>query len=186
MKQSSRSDAETYVWLQSGTWSNDFVLQHEGREIGTLKATSWSRQEYEGSTGEGTWVFRQEGFWNRVIVCEDAATRQRLGTFRPKWSSSEGELELWDGRKFNWATSGFLDPVSTLTDQRGAVILELKQGNSLQRRKLSDLFRVGATIFLAASRLDRRTSSLLCLMAWHLSLCSRDETTAAVTVATIS
>jgi hypothetical protein len=186
MKQSSRSDAETYVWLQRGMWNYDFALQHEGREIGTLKATSWSRQEYEGSTAEGTWVFRQEGFWKRVIVCEDASTRQRLGTFRPKWSASEGELELWDGRKFKWTTSGFLDPVSTLADQRGTVMLELHQGNSLQNSKLSRFFKVGATISLASSGLDRRTSSLLCLVAWHLSLCSRDETIAAVTVATTS
>ena len=76
----------TYLWLQRNAWRYDFVLQHRGQDIGTLKATSWSRQEFEGSTREGEWFLRQEGFWRREIVCEEAPARQRVASFKPNWS----------------------------------------------------------------------------------------------------
>jgi hypothetical protein len=180
------SGASTYLWLQGNAWRYDFVLHHQGQDIGTLKATSWAHQEFEGSTKEGVWFFRQEGFWRREIVCEEAPARQRVASFKPNWSISEGKIELADGRTFHWSTTGFLHPVSQIVDYKGRKVLDIKEGNSLKLKGLKDLFRSGATIVRGESPCDTKTFSLLCVFTWYLLLCRRDETSSAATVAAIS
>lgn len=186
MESAPGNDTSAYLWLQRSAWRYDFTLRHAGLDIGSLKATSWSRQEFEGATKEGVWFFRQAGFWRREILCEEAPARQRVASFKPDWSMSEGKIELADGRAFDWSTAGFLHPVSQIRDYKGRKVLEATEGNNLTSKGLKGLFRSEATIVRGDSPCDMRTFSLLCLFTWYLLLCQREETSCAASVATIS
>jgi len=174
-----RRESASYIWLQKGGWTREFILQREGREMGTLKATSWTENVFEGMTDQGRWRFRQEGFWKRVVVCEDASTGRRVATFKPRHSVSDGELEVAGGQVYHWSTSGFLKPRSFLRDNKANIVLEINEGNPRSRKRLCDLFKTEGRISVERPLQDARTTSLLCLLAIYLLVCAHDETSAA-------
>lgn len=183
MKPTIRNDNSTYRWLQQDSWRYDYALHLNDRKIGSLKATSWTHQEYEGSIDDSRWIFRQEGFWRREVLCEEGSTRARILTFKPNWSVSEGKIEFVDGRTFEWSTSGFLRQVSSVLDYKGRKILEINEDNDLKPKGLKGWMRVGGSIETTDVSMDRKSLLILCFLALYLVLCRRDETSSAAAVA---
>jgi hypothetical protein len=185
MEPTIRKDASTYLWIQKDSWRYDFALHRNNREIGSLKATSWTNQEYEVSTDEGAWVFKQEGFWKRVIVCEDASSRARMVTFVPNWGISRGKIEFADGRTYEYSTTGILHAVSRIVDYKGRNVLEIEEGNNPDTKGLRNFMKFGGSIIASEELADRRTLLLLSMFALYLLLCRRNEAGATAAIATM-
>jgi hypothetical protein len=180
------TEASTCHWIQKNSWGYDFSLQEGDREIGSLRASSWTHQEYTATVGDTRYVFRQQGFWKRLLICEEAATRARVMTFTPNWGVSKGKIESSDGRTYYWSTRGFIRQTSSVADENGNVLLEMKEGNSPQTKGICNLLKSGGSAEVYGREKDRPMLSLLVLFSLFLLLCRNDETASVATVVAAS
>jgi hypothetical protein len=180
------TETTTYHWVQKNSWGHDFSLQEGNREIGSLRASSWTHQEYTAIVGDTRYVFRQQGFWRRLLICEDATSRVRVMTFTPNWGVSKGKIEYSDGRTYYWSTRGFLRQISSLADEYGNVLLEMQEGNNKETKGLRSLFRSGGSTKIYGEPKDRTMLSLLVLFSLFLLLCRNDEATSVAAVVAAS
>lgn len=129
--------------------------------VATLRWTSaffpMSTAAAEAQSADGTWTFRESGFFRpKVAVCL-AGSESEFAVLRPHWFTGQGTLECTNGRKYRWL--GW-----TFANELGEPVVSFKLpskglfGNTLR----------SAEVRVEPGGMSVPELSLLTLLGWYL------------------
>lgn len=162
-----------FEWLQPGKPGEGYVLMAGGQLVGKMMFEHWSRESAGGETPFGRWLFTREGFWKPRYIIVDAQTGEEIAVYTPRWSGSEGTLEIMSVGRYRWRMRSCLGGEHELVDESGRTVFVLTRG--LERARWTDIFKQQGRIRREDTLLDGKTLSILLLFAWWMILTQEEE-----------
>ena len=117
----------------------------------------------EAQSGDGGWLFRQQGFFRMVVLVTARGEAAPLATLRRHWRRAV--LRFEDGREFVWRRESFFSLTWRFEDANGTAVVRLHWRFSLPRSTTRVEF--GSSAAPAADR------ALLACLGWYLVLAAR-------------
>jgi hypothetical protein len=167
-------------WVQPRAMERSFVLRGDEREFASLEFKSSFGSLALAEAADGRWTFKRVGFFNPRVTIRRAGEELDLGVYRPRWTGSEGTLEM-GGRTYVWKTANFWATQFVLLDSSGGELLRYKEG--AQKSKLSDIFKNQAQVEIAPHAWRLPELSLLVMLGWYLIILHQEDAAAAATAA---
>lgn len=168
-------------WVQPRSREERFELRFEGAVYATLTFRSAFGTLAVAETGEGRWSFKRIGFLQPRVTVRILDQPLNLAVYQPKLLG-EGLLTFHDGRSLAWRPGNFWATEWGFIDDRGAMIMKFHTG--VEQEKLSDIFKMQATVELGSTDAFREGWSFLSALGFYLLILHRKDvavTTAAIT-----
>jgi hypothetical protein len=115
----------------------------------------------EAQSGDGCWLFRQQGLFQMVVLAKEGAAP--LATLRQHFRSAV--LRLEDGREFVWRRESLFSRTRRFDDANGTAVVRFHWRFSLPRST--------ARVEIDSSAAPAADRALLASLGWYLMLVSR-------------
>jgi hypothetical protein len=167
-------------WMQPKAMRRSYELRAVKSTVGTLEfETPFGSRATARADGK-VWSFKRMGFFKPRITVRAAERTEDIAVYRPKWSGSEGELNLSDGRRYNWTIANFWATRFEIRDAQGQTLISYTSGSA--EAALTDLFKNQSEVAITDAGRSTADIDLLVLMGWYLIVLQREDS-AAITAA---
>lgn len=172
-------------WVQPKAMRRNYELRASNTLVGSLEFETPFGSRATARATDKMWSFKRMGFFKPRITVRAADRADDIAVYRPKWSGSEGELNLNDGRSYSWSIANFWATRFEIRDAQGQTLISYSAGTA--ETALTDLFKNQSQV--AITDAGRRTADidLLVLIGWYLIVLQHEDSaaiTAAVATAT--
>ncbi len=164
-----KSETQTLIWQQDGTFSQQYLLHGGDQVIATLKLEDIFGRTASLTFSGGSFALRAEGYFGRHIRVYDASNAE-AARFESNLSGGHGVLEFPDGRQFGWAKISFWMKRYAFED---------KDGNQLMLFDWKSGMKSSAEV-QALQSLPPSELMLLVGFGWYMILLAAIATTSAV------
>lgn len=168
-------------WRQPHTFERSFILGSQEFEFASLIFQSAFGSLAIATTAEESWSFKRVGFFNPRVTVRRKDEEIDLGIYRPRWTGSEGTLEL-GGRSFVWKSVNFWATQFVFTDSQAGELMRFRQGNA--ESKLTDIFKEQARVEIASHAWEMSELPILISLGWYLIILHQDDSAAVVAATT--
>jgi hypothetical protein len=172
--------AHELYWVQPKALSRRYELRSDGEVVAALDFATAFGSLATANTAEGSWTFKRVGFFNPRVTIREAGKEENLGLYRPRWTGTEGELELAGGRVYRWHVANFWATRYEIRDAQGETQIEYRAGS--REHSLADILKSQAVVTVSAAGQRRPEAGLLVLLGWYLVLLQQQDTAAIVAV----
>ncbi len=169
-------------WLQPSALGRSFTLVCGEYLLATLEFTSAFGSLAKATCSEGCWTFKRVGFFNPRVTVRQLGEETDLGIYHPRWTGSEGRLEMMSGASFTWRTANFWATRYVWIDQSETELITYSSGAASS--KLKDAFKNQARLDLAPASSLLAELPLLALLGWYLIELHHEDSAAGITAAT--
>lgn len=169
-------------WLQPSALGRFFTLVCGDSLLATLEFTSPFGSLAKATCSEGCWTFKRVGFFNTRVSVRNMGEETDLGIYHPRWTGSEGRLDLQSGASFTWRAANFLASRYVWTDTSDSELITYHSGAA--SKKLRDAFKNQARIEIAPAQSLLTELSLLALLGWYLIQLTTEDSTAVIATMT--
>lgn len=173
--------AHELYWVQPKALSRKYELRSGGEVVATLDFETPFGSLATASTAENSWTFKRVGFFNPRVTIREAGKEENLGLYRPRWTGTEGELELAGGRVYRWHVANFWATRYEIRDAQGETLIEYRSGS--KEHSLADILKSQALVTVSAAGQGRPEAGLLVLLGWYLVLLQQQDSAAVVAAA---
>lgn len=169
-------------WVQLKAMERRFELRAGEETLGSLEFQSAFGSLAVADCGTERWTFKRVGFFRPRVTIRREGEQQDLAVYRPKWSGSEGVLEISSGRTYTWQTANFWATRYVLAGEDGQALVSYQSG--LDDNQIKDLFKSQARVEISPAAARLPELPLLVCAGWYLILLYKEDSAAATVAAT--
>jgi hypothetical protein len=174
-------------WVQPKTFKNRYELRGRERVFATLEFPRTFGSLAIATTTSGVWTFKRVGFFNTRITVRSEGQEQDLAVYHPRWTGTQGKLELAGGTKYIWKVANFWATQFVWETEAGQVLITYRPG--VEASNMTDWFKTQARVEFATETAggDFRASgefALLVALGWYLMVLKQEDDAAATAAAT--
>lgn len=152
-------------WKQRHLTTPAFELLEGDEVFATLKFRNSFGTYAEGTTAEGSWSFKSQGFIKTHVTIREKGSENNIGVFHTNTWSEGGTLELPDGKKYQ-ANSNFWHARYEFTDEAGNTIMQFTNIGGFKLHARLELFPPAKSL---------QETPWMILLGWYLAvMTSRD------------
>ncbi|HNT26247.1 MAG TPA: hypothetical protein PKM21_17905 [Anaerolineales bacterium] len=167
----------TPYWIQPAALERRFVLHSGEHELGQLEFHSAWGSLALAECAQGRWSFKRVGFLNPRVTVRLPDTESDLGLYTPRWTGTQGRLELANGHAYVWQAANFWASQFCWRHPSGDDLVLFSPGS--EEQKLSNLFKQQARVTFASAAQNLGDLPLLVLLGWYLMILQYDDAAAA-------
>jgi len=167
-------DAPLY-WIQPKTLSRHFELRTDDATLGRLDFETAFGSLATARTASRAWSLKRVGFFKPLVTVRVAGTETNIALYRPRWTGTEGEIEL-EGHRYTFKVSNFWATQFEIRDSLDRLVVSY--GSGAKKRRFGDLFRTQAVVHVYTQGLADATVELLVLLGWYLIVLHNEDASA--------
>lgn len=168
-------------WIQPKTFQNRYELRAGENLAATLEFPKTFGSLAIATAADGRWTFKRVGFFNPRITVRVEGQEAELAVYHPKWTGTEGKLQISSGEVFTWKVANFWATQFVWLAGDQPLIL-FRPG--VEDTHMSDWFKNQARVEIQPEAGSLKQVSLLVLMGWYLMILKQQDDAAATAATT--
>lgn len=160
-------------WVQPRAVQNRFELRADQDLYAELEFPRWYGSLANAAAAEERWTFKRVGFFNPRVTVRSQGSEIDLAVFHPKWTGTEGTVQLSGRAAYTWKTANFWATEYIWLNADGVPLIVYKQG--IEASWLADLFKTQARVEIQPSAQDLPDLALLVLLGWYLIVLKQQD-----------
>lgn len=177
------SSSAPLEWVQPKTFQNRYELRSGEQVVATLEFPKTFGSLAIAAAADGRWTFKRVGFFSTRITVRVEGLEDELAVYHPKWTGTEGKLQLAGGEVYTWKVANFWATQFVWMAGEQPLIL-FRPG--VEDSGISDWFKTQARVEIQPQAAGLKHVSLLVLMGWYLMILKQQDDAAATAATTAS
>ena len=165
-------------WVQPKSLQNRYELRAGDALYAVIEFLKLFGSLATAISADGRWTFKRVGFFNPRISIRNAGEETDLGMFYPRWTGTEGKLQMANGAAFTWKAANFWATQFAWQMEAGEPFIVYRQG--VEDATISDWFKTQARVEVRPEARSLPQISLLVMLGWYLMILKQQDDAGAV------